>query len=108
MNELIGEFRANGQKEDNQQQSLTAEQLALLTDDDLRRMARDSLVMMIHANRGDLKALGAIRELLDRLEGKPVQRIATKDVTNVDTDKAEYSHDPDIAAFLAIEYKPIP
>lgn len=53
---------------------LSASELAGLTDDDLKRMARDSLVLMIHGNKGDLRALGAIRELLDRLEGKPIQR----------------------------------
>lgn len=50
--------------------------LSTLTDDDLRRDCRESLVMMIRNCKGDLKALGAVRELLDRLEGKPVQRQA--------------------------------
>jgi hypothetical protein len=56
--------------------ALNAVELAALTDDDLKRMARESLVLMIHGNKGNLSALGAIRELLDRLEGKPVQRQA--------------------------------
>src|SRR6266852_3251005 len=50
------------------------------SDDDLRRIAKESLVMMTLNAKGDLKALGAVRELLDRLEGKPVQRTIIAEV----------------------------
>jgi hypothetical protein len=57
--------------------ALSEVEAAAYTDDDLRKLTRTSLVMMIHAHKGDLKALGAIREALDRLDGKPVQKIDT-------------------------------
>lgn len=50
--------------------------LSGLTDDDLRQECRESLVLMMRKARGDLKALGAVRELLDRIDGKPVQKQA--------------------------------
>lgn len=52
--------------------------LVLLTDDDLRHECKTTLVQMMRNAKGDLKALGAVRELLDRIEGKPVQRILEK------------------------------
>lgn len=59
-----------------QQSPLSAEEIADLTDDDLRKMCRESLAMMIHGNKGKLASSGAIRELLDRMDGKPAQSIA--------------------------------
>jgi hypothetical protein len=50
--------------------------LSILTDDDLRRECKESLVMMMRANKGKLNALASIRELLDRMDGKPAQSIA--------------------------------
>lgn len=52
--------------------------LSALTDDELHQECKTSLVMMMRKAKGDLKALGAVRELLDRIEGKPVQRILEK------------------------------
>lgn len=73
---------ALAERQDRERQAVTAPEAAIepidisaLTDDDLRKMGRESLVMMIHANKGDLKALGAVRELFDRIDGKPLQRI---------------------------------
>ena len=48
--------------------------LSTITDNDLKREAKESLVMMMRAAKGDLKALGAVRELLDRIEGTPIKR----------------------------------
>lgn len=52
--------------------------ISALTDDQLRQECKESLVMMLRRSKGDLKALGAVRELLDRLEGRPIQRILEK------------------------------
>lgn len=48
--------------------------LSMLTDDELKRECKESLALMVRHAKGDLKALGAVRELLDRLEGKPIAR----------------------------------
>lgn len=48
--------------------------LSTLTEDDLKRECKESLALMVRHAKGDLKALGAVRELLDRLEGKPIAR----------------------------------
>lgn len=44
-------------------------------------------------------------ELLDRIEGKPVQRIATKDMTENAPKKAAAARSERIAKFLGIEFK---
>lgn len=53
-----------------------APDLSGMTDDELRQECRESLVLMMRRAKGDLKALGAVKELLDRIEGRPIQRQA--------------------------------
>lgn len=60
------------------QQAALAVDLSTITDDDLRRECRESLVMMLRSSKGEAKALPIVRELLDRLDGKPVQGINLK------------------------------
>ena len=80
--------------------------LSTLTDDDLRQECKESLVLMLRGSKGDLRALGAVRELLDRIEGKPVQRVATKDMTDSSPKKAALARSERIAKFLGIECSP--
>lgn len=41
----------------------------------IKKECMESLLLMLAANKGDIKALAVVRELLDRVEGKAVQRI---------------------------------
>lgn len=79
--ETLAALTARQENERNKAREIThAEEISMayLTDDDLRQECKESLVMMLRRSKGDLKALGAVRELLDRLEGRPVQRILEK------------------------------
>lgn len=71
--------------------------LSTLTDDDLRNECRESLVMMMRANKGKLNALAAIRELLDRMDGKPAQSLHM----TVKQDPVSKLTDDQLAALLA-------
>lgn len=66
----------NSQDDDKAQSPLSVAELEGMSDDDLRTMCKESLALMIHTNKGKLASSGAIRELLDRLDGKPAQSIA--------------------------------
>lgn len=80
--------------------------ISALTDDDLRQECKESLVMMLRRSKGDLKALGAVRELLDRIEGKPVQRtLEAKMEVGVVEKTAKKANSEKIARFLGIEWK---
>jgi hypothetical protein len=74
-NKAVKTTESQKDKESATNPALSEADAAAYTDDELRKLTRTSLVMMIHAHKGDLKALGAIREALDRLDGKPVQKI---------------------------------
>jgi len=47
-----------------------------LTDEQLRAECKESLVAMMRANKGKIGALGAIKEILDRMDGKPAQSVS--------------------------------
>lgn len=50
----------------------------------IKRECLESLVGMMRAAKGDTKTLGVVREILDRLEGKPIARTeASVDVRSV-------------------------
>ena len=71
MNELTGEYRAK-----NNTPSLPeAVDLSNVTDDDLRRECKEGLVLLVRNNKGNLAALAAIRELLNRIDGTPAQTL---------------------------------
>lgn len=48
--------------------------------DSVKRECMESLVWMLQANKGDIRALSVIRELLDRVDGKAIQRIESKNL----------------------------
>lgn len=52
--------------------------LSTVTDDDLRRECKEGLVLLMRQNKGKPQALAVIRELLDRIDGRPVQGINLK------------------------------
>lgn len=66
------------EEERDKQSSVKPVDLSSLTDKELHQECKANLVLMMRNAKGDLKALGAVRELLDRIEGKPVQRILEK------------------------------
>lgn len=84
--------------------------LSGLSDDDLKREAKESLVLMMRSAKGDLRALGAVRELLDRLEGKPIARTeASLDVRQVSVEvKAHQIRNEQIAKILGLGKTPAP
>lgn len=53
------------------------------TDDELRKLARDKLVTIITTGVANVGLLPAIRELLDRLDGKPAQAMQITGQMNV-------------------------
>lgn len=55
--------------------------------DAVKKLCYESLVDMVHKAKGDYKALPALREVLDRLEGKPVQRNLNADASGGDVAK---------------------
>lgn len=61
--------------------------LVTLTDPDaIKQAAMESLVAMMQSLKGDARSLGVVREILDRLDGRPVSRAI---VATTDTDVAK-------------------
>lgn len=62
-------------------QQITLPAIDLSDPDAIKREAMESLVMMLQTGKGDIKLLGVVKEILDRLEGRPVSRaiVATAD-----------------------------
>ena len=59
-----------------------------LTDADaIKREAMESLLLMMARNKGDIRSLGIVREVLDRLEGRPVARNINADAGSSDVAK---------------------